>query len=54
MPHKLYVAALNGVQKNRPKDKYYFLNKLFENITDNKTDLTAEINLGFCPPTPGF
>ena len=23
MPHKIYVAASNGAQKNRPKDKYY-------------------------------
>ena len=24
MPHEIYVAASNGAQKNRPKDKYYF------------------------------
>ena len=24
-PHKIYVAASNGVKKNRPKDKYYFV-----------------------------
>ena len=34
-----------GRQKNRPKDKYYFFlkNKVFENITDNNTDLTASL-----------
>ena len=33
-----------GRWKNRPKDKYYFLkNKVFENITDNNTDLTAAL-----------
>ena len=29
--------------KNRPKDKYYFLNKVFENITDQNTDLTIAL-----------
>ena len=33
-----------GRWKNRPKDKnYFFLNKVFENITDNNTDLTAAL-----------
>ena len=40
MPHKISVAASNGARKkkkNRPKDKNLFvLNKIFENITDNK------------------
>ena len=32
-----------GRKQNRPKDKYYFFfgNKVFENNTDNNTDLTA-------------
>ena len=35
MPHKIYIAASNGAQKNRLKDMYYFfLNKLLENITE--------------------
>ena len=33
-----------GCKKNRPKDKYYFFkNKVFENITNNNTDLTAAL-----------
>ena len=27
IPHKIFVAASNGVQKNRPKDKSYFFKK---------------------------
>ena len=38
----------NGAQKNRPKDKHYFFEiKVFENITDNNTDLTAAQKLTF-------
>ena len=29
--------------KHRPKDNYFFGNKLFETITDNNTDLTASL-----------
>ena len=43
MPHKIYVAASNGSQKNGPKDKYFFQNKVFENMTDNSTDLMATL-----------
>ena len=44
MPHKIYVAASNGAQKNRPKDKYYFFKKGgILNITDNNTDLTPAL-----------
>ena len=44
MPHKIYVAVSNGAQKNTPKDQYYFFkNKVFENITDNNTDLMASL-----------
>ena len=34
-----------GRKKNRPKDKYnfFFGNEVFENITDNNTDLTAAL-----------
>jgi len=32
-----------GRKKNRPKDKYFFENKVFKNITDNSTDLTATL-----------
>ena len=38
MPHKIYVTASNGAQKNRPKDKYYF----FE-IKYSKTLLTIDM-----------
>ena len=43
MPHKMYIAASNGAQKNRLKDMYYIWNIVFENITDNNTDLTAAL-----------
>ena len=44
MPHKIYVAASNVAQKYRPKDKYdFFWNKVFENVRDNNTDLTAAL-----------
>ena len=43
MSHTSYVAESNGAQKYRPKDKYFFLNKVFENITDNNIDLTAAL-----------
>ena len=43
MPHKIYVATSNGSQKNGPKDKYFFQNKVFENRTDNSTDLMATL-----------
>ena len=44
MPHKIYVAASNGAQKNRPKDKYHFLgNIVLENITDNNNHLMAAL-----------
>ena len=36
-----------GRKKNRPKDKYFFKNKVFENITDNNTDLTAVVQTYF-------
>ena len=38
MPHKIYVAASNMAQKNRPNDKYYF----FE-INYSKTSLTTTV-----------
>ena len=55
----MYVAASNGVQKNRPKDtcKYYFFEiKVLENITDNNTDLTAaqKLSLNFYGQTSGI
>ena len=37
-PQKIYVAASNGAEKNKPKDKYY----LFE-IKYSKTSLTATL-----------
>ena len=46
--HKIYVVMSNGAQKNRPKDKHYFFEiKVFKNITDNNTDLTAAQKLTF-------
>ena len=36
--HKIYVATFNGVQKNRPKDKYYFLE-----IKYSKTSLATTL-----------
>ena len=36
-----------GRKKNRPKHKNYFLNKVFENITDNNTDLRAALKTYF-------
>ena len=39
MPHKIFVAASNGVQKNRPKDKSYF----FLKIKYWKTSLTTTL-----------
>ena len=45
MPHKIYIAASNGAQNKIKKQTYglvlFFGNKIFENITDNNTDLTA-------------
>ena len=32
-----------GRKKERPKDNHYFWNKVFENITDNNTDLTVAL-----------
>ena len=45
MPHKIYVVASNGAQKNRlkPRINTIFWNKVFENITDNNIDLTAAL-----------
>ena len=37
MLHKIYVAASNGAQKNRPKDKHYF------EIKYSKTTLTTTL-----------
>ena len=37
-PQKIYVAASNGAQKNRPKDKYY----LFQ-MKQSKTSLTTTL-----------
>ena len=55
--HKMYVVVSNGAQKNRPKDKYYFFQiKVFENITDNNTDLTEaqKLSLNFYSQTSGI
>ena len=32
-----------GRKKNGPKDKYFFQNKVFENMTGNSTDLMATL-----------
>ena len=40
MPYKIYVAASNGVHKNRPKDQYYFFK-----IKYSKTSLTTTLIL---------
>ena len=46
-----------GRKKNRPKDKHYFFEiKVFENITDNNTDLTVaqKLTLNFYSQTSGI
>ena len=44
MPHKIYVAGSNWAQKKDSSIKYYFFwKKVFENITDNNTDLTSAL-----------
>ena len=44
MLHKIYIATSNGLQKNMdPRISTFFLNKVFENITDNSTDLMATL-----------
>ena len=35
--HKIYLATFNGVQKNRPKDKYYFLEIKYSKTSLAKT-----------------
>ena len=43
MPHKIYVATSNGSQKKGTQGKYFFQNKVFENMTGNSTDLMATL-----------
>ena len=45
MLHKIYVATPNGTpQKIDPRiSTFLFSNKVFKNITDNNTDLTATL-----------
>ena len=48
MPHIIHVAATNGSQKKIDSRISTFLkNKVFENITDNNTDLTAVLQTYF-------
>ena len=45
MPHKIYLAASSEAQKKKIGQRIstLFGNKVFENITDNNTDLTAAL-----------
>ena len=48
MPHIIYVAASNGSQKKiDPRISTFLKNKVFENITDNNTELTAVLQTYF-------
>ena len=59
MPHKIYLAVSSEAQKKiGQRISTFFKNKVFENITDNNTDLTAAQKLPYfellCSQTSGI